>query len=88
MSVDHGIYNQQDPSEQPLFLSVVPGMTVVVRHDFQTGEKADKDWWMGEVIHCDGAALDPKTHNLCQIADVDSGVIRSANADRVTHILP
>tara|TARA_B100000482_G_scaffold48829_1_gene32567 strand:+ start:335 stop:466 length:132 start_codon:yes stop_codon:yes gene_type:complete len=43
---------------------------------------------MGEVIHCDGAALDPKTHNLCQIADVDSGVIRSANADRVTHILP
>ncbi len=43
---------------------------------------------MGEVIHCDGAALDPKTHNLSQIADVDSGVIRSANADLVKHILP
>ena len=39
---------------------------------------------MGEVIHCGGAVLDPKTHNLCQIADVDSGVIRWANADPVT----
>ena len=39
---------------------------------------------MVEVIHCGGAALDPKIHNLCQIADVDSGVIRWANADPVT----
>ena len=43
---------------------------------------------MGEVIHCGGAALDPKIHNLCQIADVDSGVTRSANADLVTQIFP
>ena len=43
---------------------------------------------MGEVIHCSGAVLDPKTYNLCQIADVDSGVIRWVNADLVTHILP
>ena len=43
---------------------------------------------MGEVIHCSGAALDPKIHNLCQIADVDSGVTRWANADLVTHIFP
>jgi hypothetical protein len=26
-------------------------MTVIVRHDYLTGEKADKDWWMGQVIH-------------------------------------
>ena len=38
---------------------------------------------MGEVIHCGGAVHDPKTHNLCQIADVDSGVICWANADLV-----
>ena len=42
---------------------------------------------MGEVIHCGGAVHDPKTHNLCQIADVDSVVIRWANADLVTQIL-
>ena len=87
MSVDHGLYSQQAPSDPPIFLSVVPGMTVVVRHDHMTGEKADKDWWMGQVIHSGGAARDPKIHNLFQIADVDSGVIRWVNADLVTQIL-
>ena len=43
---------------------------------------------MGQVIHYGGAARDPKIHNLFQIADVDSGVIRWVNADLVTHILP
>jgi hypothetical protein len=27
-------------------------MTVIVRHDYLTGENTDKDWWMGQVIHC------------------------------------
>ena len=40
---------------------------------------------MGQVIHCGGAARDPKIHNLFQISDVDSGVIRWVNADLVTH---
>ena len=62
-------------------------MTVIVQHDLQIGEKRDKDWWMGEVIHCGGAARAPKIRNLSQIADVDSGVIRWVNADLVTHIL-
>ena len=88
MSVDHGICNQQDQADQPIFLSVVPGMTVVVRHDHLTGERADKDWWMGQVIYCGGGARDSMIHNLFQIADVDSDVIRWVNSDLVTHILP
>ena len=43
---------------------------------------------MGEVIHCGGAARDPKFHNLFQIADVNSSVIRWVNADLMSHILP
>ena len=87
-SVDHGVYSSPE-SERPFFLDVAPGMTVIVKHDYLTGEKADKDWWMGQVIHnCGGAARDPSIHNLFQIADVDSGVIRWVNADLVTHILP
>ena len=43
---------------------------------------------MGQVIHCGGAALNPKIHNLFQIADVDTGVIRWVHADLVIHILP
>lgn len=88
MSVDHGHCNQSNPSERPTFLGVAPGMTVIVKHDYLTGEQAEKGWWMGQVIHCGGAARDPKIHNLFQIADVDSGVIRWVNADLVTHILP
>ena len=87
MSVDLGVYNSPE-SERPVLLDVAPGMTVIVQHDLQTGEKAEKDWWMGQVIHCGGAARDLSIHNLFQIADVDSGVIRWVNADLVTHILP
>ena len=43
---------------------------------------------MGQVIHCSGAARDPRIHNLFQIADVDPGVIRWVNADLVMRILP
>ena len=43
---------------------------------------------MGHVIHCGGAARDPMIHNLFQIADVDSGVIRWVNVDLVMQILP
>ena len=73
--------------ERPAFLDVKPGITVTVQHDLQIGEKRDKDWWMGHVIHCSGAARAPTIHNLSQIADVDSGVIRSVNADLVSHIV-
>ena len=36
---------------------------------------------MGLVIHSGGAARDPSFHNLFQIADLDTGVIRWVNAD-------
>lgn len=86
MSVDHGTYDVVD--HRPLFMDVKPGMTVVVRHDFLPGETQDKDWWMGQVIHCGGAARKPEHHNLFQIADVDTGEIHWVNADLVTHIVP
>ena len=137
MSIDHGVYSSPE-SERPVFLDVAPGMTVVVKHDYLPGERAEKDclrqseWrekpphaetpsrsiccrtsldyrclgWHSageaptpirtagtytkerQVIHCGGAARDPSMHNLFQIADVDSGVIRWVNADLVSHILP
>jgi len=40
------------------------------------------------VIYSGGAALDPSIHNLLQIADVDSGVIRWVNVNLVIQILP
>ena len=69
VSADRGL-RVASQSERPVFLDVLPGMTVIVRHDFLTGEAQDRDWWMGCVIHCGGAARDPRIHNLLQIADV------------------
>ena len=79
--------NDQGPGDAVISI-IAPGMTVIVKHDYLTGEKQDKDWWMGQVIHCGGGARDPKIHNLFQIADVDTGAIRWVNADLVSHILP
>ena len=42
MSVDHGVYNSPE-SERPVFLDVVPGMTVIVRCDHQVGVKQGND---------------------------------------------
>ena len=42
MSEDHGSAGTRYPNEKPLFLSVKPGMTVVVTEE--------KSWWMGDVL--------------------------------------
>ena len=86
MSVGHGIHSSPE-SERPIVLDVIPGMTVIVKHNIHNGEKGYQDWWMGQVIHCGAATRDPYIHNLFQIADMDSGEIRWVNSDLVTHIL-
>ena len=87
MSVDHVAATKAPGEAKPGFLDVKPGMKVIVRNDERSGDTQDQDWWMAEVIHCGGAARDPSIHNLFQVADVDSAVIRWINADLVTHIL-
>ena len=42
MSIDHGVYSSPE-SEKPVFLDVAPGMTVIVKHDYLTGEQHEKD---------------------------------------------
>ena len=65
------------------------GSEVTVRLDSAHAEAGDaKAPGHEKTPHSGGAARDPFMHNLFQIADVDSGVIRWVNADLVTHILP
>ena len=45
------------------------------------------DWWMGQVVFCEGGARNPEVNSLFQIADVDDGSIRWVCADEVTHVL-
>ena len=80
MSEDHGSAAIRYPTENPLFLSVKPGMTVVVTEE--------ESWWMGDVLFMEGGARNPKVSTLFQIACIDTGTIRWVNADLVTHIVP
>ena len=80
MSEDHGSAGTRYPNEKPLFLSVKPGMTVVVTEE--------DSWWMGDVLFKERGERNPKVPTLFQIGGVETGTIRWLNADRVTHIVP
>jgi len=64
----------------PRFLAVRVGDLVAVCGD------AGGDWWLGQVIHAEGGAR-CNANSLFQIACVDSGVIRTVNADAVIDVL-
>ena len=68
--------------QQPRFLAVRVGDLVAVQ---ACGDLA-VDWWLGQVIHAEGGAR-CNANSLFQIACVDTGVIRTVNADAVIEIL-
>ena len=71
----------------PAFLRVRPGDFVIVAKVGDASLHDDGDWWMGQVVFCEGGARDPRVNSLFQIADVDDGCIHWVNADQVTHVL-
>jgi hypothetical protein len=80
MSVDHG--DLAVKAEAP-FLHVRPGHFVIV-----AGDQIDQgDWWMGQVLFCEGSARHPRLPSLFQVADVDTGVIKWINADAVSDVI-
>ena len=64
--------------DEPRFLAVRVGDLVAVR--------SGADWWAGQVIHAEGGAR-CSANSLFQIACIDTGVIRTVNADAVIDIL-
>ena len=79
-SVDHSAAVKGGDAK---FLHVRPGHFVIVGGE----ETAKGNWWMGQVVFCEGGARDPKVNSLFQVADVDSGVIRWINADEVSEVI-
>ena len=72
----------------PVFLSVRPGNIVIVQAQQQVAQKATDEWFMGQVIWCEGGARDPRVNTMFQVANVDNGEITWVNADAVSHVLP
>ena len=69
-----------------VFLSVNPGDLVVIQNGESSLENG-RDWWLGHVIHSTCGARDHRVNSIFQVADVDTGFIRTINADLVRGIL-
>ena len=69
--------------EESIFLAVTCGDVVIVQ---ESGGPAVENWWMGEVIHVVSGARGPDP-SLFQVACIDTGVIKTVNADQVTKVV-
>ena len=69
------------------FLLAKPGDIVVVEDIPPVFGAEEADWWVGHVIHVTGGARDPYANSLFQVVCVDTGMIRTVNADVVKGIL-
>ncbi len=71
----------------PDFLLAKAGDIVVVEEGSPVAREGKADWWLGHVIHVVRGARDPSAASLFQVACVDTGMIRTINADLVKGIL-
>ena len=69
------------------FLLVKPGDIVVVEEGLPMIGPSPADWWVARVIYAVGGARDSQANSLFQVACVDTGMIRTINADLVRGIL-
>ena len=74
-------------AKAPAFLNVKPGDYVIIQAEQRVALEPDANWWMGQVVFCEGGARDPRVNTMFQIANVDDGCILWVNADEVTHIV-
>ena len=72
--------------ERPLVLSVQAGDVVIVWASQEAKSTQSKDWWMGEVLRVEAAALDGEPSPLLQVADVETGMICLVDCDQVQRV--
>ncbi len=68
-------------------MSVKPGDLVVVDEDQSMENKSGDNWWLGHVIHAACGARNPEENSLFQVADIDTGRVKTINADLVKGVL-
>ena len=74
-------------AKAPAFLNIKPGDYVIIQAEQRVALEPDANWWMGQVVFCEGGARDPRVNTMFQIANVDDGCILWVNADEVTHVV-
>ena len=48
---------------------------MIVKAPQQVAQQEVDDWWMGQIIFCEGGARDPRVNTMFQISNVDDGGI-------------
>ena len=66
-----------------IFLDAKCGDFVAVSSD----QDALSDWWIGQIISKVGNSMEPTVNTLFQVIDVDTGAVRTVNADCVRGII-
>ncbi len=66
------------------FLSVKCGDLVAV---VSLSHGKTNDWWVAQVLSRVGNSLDPQINTLFQVIDVDTGNVKTINADLVIGII-
>ena len=89
MSTNHrsAVISSMTETKTPTFLNARVGDYVIIQAEQRVALKPDTNWWMGQVVFCEGGARDPKANTMFQIANVDDGHITWVNGDEVTHVV-
>ena len=70
----------------PTFLSVKAGDFVIVQAAQQVAQQLNDDWFMAQIVFCEGGARDPRVNTMFQVSNVDDGEIFWVNGDAVTRL--
>ena len=71
----------------PGVLAVRPGNFVIIRAQQQIAKPFDDDWWMGQILWCEGDVRETRVNALLQVANVDDGALHWVKADAVTQVV-
>ena len=74
-------------SAPPTFLAVKCGDYVVIEENIYIHQEKKSNWWIGQVINKMGSARDPSINSFFQVIDIDTGSIKTINANLVQEIL-
>ena len=61
---------------------------MIVQAQQQVALKDNGDWFIGQLIWCDGGARAPRVNTMFQISNVDNAEIAWVEGDTVTHGIP
>ena len=70
-----------------IFLQVKIGDFVVIEENSFSSTREKSNWWIGQVLYIVCGARNPSVNSIFQVANIDTGYIKSINADLVIAIL-